>query len=113
LLLLCREKAPLGAIQESSRAKSELLARLRERPSQIGHVRALIHGMEHVPGALPPHREAMAVLIEDVRQGRIDPEVPRQMLRWLAEHWGDPYLRQQHYLDPFPEALRKQATSAA
>ncbi len=108
LLLVCRGEHPLrvdGCEHDAStwRALGQALHDALRQPAQPeGHVHAMASVLEHASGLHPAERDGLGILLTELRRAHIDPEVARQYARGLVIRAGDPWLRRQHYFDPFP-----------
>jgi uncharacterized protein YbbK (DUF523 family) len=109
LLLTAREQSPVRGNPGTCdlailRSHAHLLfASLDATPTRVGQAGALRAAGDHLD-VLGDERAALAILISEYEHGRIDVEVPRQLLRGLCARGGDPWLRRQRFLDPFPVA---------
>ena len=111
LLLLAREQSPVASGPGTCdlavlRSHGHLLfASLDSVATRYGQVAAFREAGDHLD-VLGDEEVALAILIREFEVGHIDVEVPRQLLRGLCARGGDPWLRGQHFLDPFPIAWR-------
>lgn len=80
-----------------------LFAGLSATATRVGQVAALRAAGDHLD-VHGDERAAFAILIAEYAGGKMDVEVPRQLLRGLCARGGDAWLRAQRFLDPFPVA---------
>jgi uncharacterized protein YbbK (DUF523 family) len=88
-----------------------LFASLDPAPTRVGQVEAFRLAGDHLD-IHEDERAGLAILVTEYEHGRIDVEVPRQLLRGLCARGGDAWLRSQRFFDPFPVPwLDPEATS--
>jgi uncharacterized protein YbbK (DUF523 family)/uncharacterized protein YbgA (DUF1722 family) len=111
LLLLAREQRPVAGGTGTCdlavlRSHGHLLfASLDAVATRCGQLAAFRAAGDHLD-VLDDEAVALAILIREFEDGRVDVEVPRQLLRGLCARGGDRWLRGQHFIDPFPIAWR-------
>lgn len=107
LLLIAREQSPVTGGASTCdpavlRGHGHLLfASLDFVTTRYGLASAFREAGDHLD-VLEDETLALAILIREFEDGRIDVEVPRQLLRGLCARGGDRWLRGQRFLDPFP-----------
>ncbi|MCG8429145.1 MAG: DUF523 and DUF1722 domain-containing protein [Chromatiales bacterium] len=84
----------------------ELMTTLKRRVDHKRHVNVLQHIMGYLKRSIDTHDKAELLdSIESYRQGQIPLIVPITLLKHYFRRHPDPYIEQQVYLQPHPEAL--------
>lgn len=86
---------------------SELMHTLSRRVTHQRHVNVLQHIMGYLKKKIDAEdKQELTELIEKYRQQQVPLVVPVTMLRHYFRKHPDPYIEQQSYLNPAPEALK-------
>lgn len=83
------------------------MALLSHHATRRNHTNVLMHIQGYFrPQLSSRQRQELAALIDNYRQGVQPLLAPLALLRHYMAEYPDPYLAQQRYFDPYPEALR-------
>ncbi|AXF75252.1 DUF1722 domain-containing protein [Erwinia tracheiphila] len=87
--------------------RQRLMDLLKKQASRGNHTNVLSHVQGYFsPRLTSKQRQEMASLIDNYRQGLQPLLVPITLLKHYMAEYPDPYLTQQRYFEPYPEALR-------
>ena len=91
----------LGSYQEN------LIAAMRLKPTVKKHVNVLMHMMGYFKKSITnDEKQELLELIERFRNQHIPLIVPITLMNHYIRKYNEPYLRQQHYLNPHPTELK-------
>ncbi|AKA39626.1 2-thiouracil desulfurase family protein [Yersinia ruckeri] len=84
-----------------------LMHLLANKATRSNHTNVLMHVQGYFRRHLnPAQRQELAQLIDRYRQGMQPLLAPITLIKHYMAEYPDPYLAQQRYFDPYPEALR-------
>ncbi|KGT90394.1 membrane protein [Erwinia typographi] len=87
--------------------RQRLMDLLKNLATRGNHTNVLMHVQGYFrPQLTSKQRQELAALIEHYRQGLQPLLVPIAMLKHYLSEYPEPYLQQQRYFEPYPEALR-------
>jgi len=91
----------LGSYQEN------LIAGMRLKPTVKKHVNVLMHMMGHFKKHISSdEKQELLEVIERFRNNHIPLIVPITLMNHYVRKYDEPYLQQQHYLNPHPKELK-------
>lgn len=84
-----------------------LMQALAGRASRKNHTNVLMHLQGYFKKVLDKPRKAeLSRLIDEYRKGELPLLVPLTLIKHYQQHYPDPYLVQQRYLEPYPQELK-------
>ncbi|RRZ93777.1 2-thiouracil desulfurase family protein [Erwinia sp. 198] len=87
--------------------RQRLMDLLRHKATRGNHTNVMMHVQGYFrPQLNAKQREELTSLIEHYRQGLQPLLAPMTLLKHYMSEYPDPYLTQQRYFEPYPEALR-------
>lgn len=87
--------------------RQRLMDLLKNKVTRGNHTNVLMHVQGYFrPQLTSKQRQELASLIEHYRQGLQPLLAPLTLLKHYMAEFPDPYLAQQRYFEPYPEALR-------
>ncbi|MFC0142319.1 YbgA family protein [Erwinia mallotivora] len=87
--------------------RQRLMDLLKQQATRRNHTNVLSHVQGYFrPQLTSPQRQELASLIDHYRQGLQPLLAPITLLKHYMTEFPDPYLSQQRYFEPYPEALR-------
>jgi uncharacterized protein YbgA (DUF1722 family)/uncharacterized protein YbbK (DUF523 family) len=87
--------------------RQRLMDLLKNQATRGNHTNVLMHVQGYFrPQLTSKQRQELASLIEHYRQGLQPLLAPLTLLKHYMAEFPDPYLAQQRYFEPYPEALR-------
>lgn len=107
---LGRTAAKAGTLQPEQLLKSyqnDLMASMRLKPTVKKHINVLLHIMGHFKKHLSSdEKQELLEVIERFRNNYIPLIVPITLINHYVRKYDEPYLKQQHYLNPHPTELK-------
>lgn len=100
--------ADWGSLEEYAfEYRQRLMDLLKNQVTRGNHTNVLMHVQGYFrPQLSSKQRQELASLIEHYRQGLQPLLAPLTLLKHYMAEFPDPYLAQQRYFEPYPEALR-------